>query len=98
MQSNKSYRQRRGDLMPTKRPGPSFPRFSLEDYKNNPALIKKVYDTLLESFEALLLEFDQEDVKRTFYSCFISVRLVSPKPAKVGGWAGRSIPFTTDSL
>src|SRR5713226_8218805 len=28
-----------------------------------------------------------------YYTCFISVRLVSPKPAKVGGWAGKEYSF-----
>ncbi|HLQ28468.1 MAG TPA: pentapeptide repeat-containing protein [Ktedonobacteraceae bacterium] len=28
-----------------------------------------------------------------YYTCSISVRLVSPKPAKVGGWAGKEYSF-----
>jgi len=46
---------------------------------------------LTETFITYVHSLAQNPIE--YYTCFISVRLVSPKPAKVGGWAGKEYSF-----
>jgi hypothetical protein len=48
-----------------------------------------VPDSIIEAIPSLVGSLKPID----YYSCFISVRLVSPKHAKAWGWAGKEYSF-----